>query len=264
MSWVICGALPNMTEISLADIEAFIDATIGPEFHDKHKAYLSRLSLRDLITRKNPYLFRAKGIEDASLLLRSLIEASLSSSEETLFGNYLETVAVEVAKIAHDGRKSATRELDLEFDAAGTRYIVALKSGPNWGNSSQVARLDSSFRSARQVLRTSGGLRNTPIECIEGCMYGRATDRLYGDRRKLVGQPLWKLLSDGSADLYKTIITPLGVNAKARNDDVLLQMDHLANRLTLQFLAIFSTPEGAINWPLWVEANANPASVTWS
>ena len=30
--------------------------------------------------------------------------------------------------------------IDLEFDKDGVRYIVTIKSGPNWGNSSQIGK----------------------------------------------------------------------------------------------------------------------------
>ena len=50
--------------LDLADAARFIQEHIGPEFHDKKLAKLRALKLEDILRRKNPYLFKAKHIED--------------------------------------------------------------------------------------------------------------------------------------------------------------------------------------------------------
>ena len=52
----------------------------------KRFASLEKLRLKRLLD-KNPYLYRALGIEDSLELLRQLLIAFVSSSDETLFGN---------------------------------------------------------------------------------------------------------------------------------------------------------------------------------
>lgn len=39
------------------------------------------------------------------------------------------------------GRKAGIDGIDLDFDKYGQRYLVAIKSGPNWGNDSQIKKL---------------------------------------------------------------------------------------------------------------------------
>ena len=69
------------------------------------------------------------------------MEAHLSSQEETIFGGFLEELAIFICAQVYGGQKSSAEGIDLEFIKDGIRYIVSIKSGPNWGNSNQVARL---------------------------------------------------------------------------------------------------------------------------
>jgi len=81
-----------------------------------------------------------------------------------------------MTKKVYKGRKSAVQGIDLEFDNEGVRYIVAIKSGPNWGNSSQIAKMRSDFKTASKTLRTfltftpiitrSGLVQETKVQCI--------------------------------------------------------------------------------------------------
>ena len=133
-----------MTPISDEQITAYVEDNIGT-FHDKRLESLNKLRLQDLLQRKNPYLFKSKNLVVVADLIRSLLDAHLSSQEETLFGDFLEGLAIYVAKTVYGGWKSSATGIDLEFAKNETRYIVSIKSGPNWGNSSQVARLKENF-----------------------------------------------------------------------------------------------------------------------
>jgi hypothetical protein len=55
------------------------------EFHVKRIEKLKSLQLKKVLKRKNPYLFRAKNIVEFETLVRSILEAHLSSQEETLW-----------------------------------------------------------------------------------------------------------------------------------------------------------------------------------
>lgn len=83
-----------MQPIELIKVHAFIEERIGPEFHDKKLAKLKSLTLDAILKRKNPYLFRAKGAITANDLIESVLDATASSGEETIFGNFLERVAI--------------------------------------------------------------------------------------------------------------------------------------------------------------------------
>ena len=118
----------------------YVHDRIAPEFHDKRIVKLRQLKLAQVLKRKNPYLFRAKAIVAAPDLVKHLLRAYLSSQEETIFGDFLEGLAIHICSQAYGGHKSTTEGVDLEFVRDGVRYIVDIKSGPNWGNASQIKK----------------------------------------------------------------------------------------------------------------------------
>ncbi len=94
--------------------------------------------------------------------------------------------------------------------------MVNIKSGPNWGNASQIKKMKSDFRTAAKTLRTSNsGLQ---VVAINGCCYGKSTNPDKGDYFKYCGQRFWEFIS-GNAELYTEIIEPLGHKAKEKNDE---------------------------------------------
>lgn len=109
-----------------------------------------------------------------------------TSQEEGMFGGFLEGLAIYVCQEVYGGRKSAAAGIDLEFEKDGTYYIVAIKSGPNWGNSQQIARMRDNFNTAKKTLRTNAQRRS--IEAANGCCYGRTIRADRGDYIKLCGQ----------------------------------------------------------------------------
>ena len=86
--------------------------------------------------------------------VKNILDAHLSSQEETIFGRFLEDLAIFVCSQVYGGRKSAAEGIDLEFETDSTKYIVSIKSGPNWGNSSQVKKLRDNFKRAKRILGT--------------------------------------------------------------------------------------------------------------
>jgi hypothetical protein len=81
-------------------------------------------------------LFKAKDTTTSEQIVRGIVDAHISSNEETIFGDWLEGLAIFINKKVYGGRKSGIPNIDLEFDNNEIRYIITIKSGPNWGNSS--------------------------------------------------------------------------------------------------------------------------------
>ena len=233
-----------MNAISDQQITEYVEAHIGT-FHDKRLEALNKLRLANLLRRKNPYLFRSKNLVAVSDLIKSLLDAHLSSQEETLFGDFLEGLAIYVAEQVHTGLKSSATGIDLEFVKDGARYIVSIKSGPNWGNSSQVARMKENFSTAARVIRQ--GNASTNVVAVNGCCYGRDENPDKGDYFKYCGQDFWALISN-DIHFYTRIIEPLGHQAKLRNDDFDKRYGAVINRLCAEFTQRFCDQTGAINW----------------
>lgn len=233
-----------MNGITDEQVTSYVQANIG-SFHEKRLEALNRLQLNGLLRRKNPYLFRSKNLVVSADLVKSLLDAHLSSQEETLFGDFLEGLAIYVAEIVLGGMKSSATGIDLEFVKDGVRYIVSIKSGPNWGNSSQVAKMRADFNTAARVIRQGNVATN--VIAVNGCCYGRDSRPDKGDYFKYCGQEFWELISSDT-DFYTRIVEPLGHNAKTRNDAFNENYGAVINRLSLQFAENFCDDSGAIDW----------------
>jgi len=216
------------------------------EFHDARIERLAQLELRKVLRRKNPYLFRAKDILTASSLIESIMAAFLSSSEEQAFGAFLEDLAIFVSEQVCGGAKSSAPGLDLEFARDACYYPVSIKSGPNWGNSSQKTALRADFRRARTVQRQrNSGLQ---VESVLGICYGRNKTTYRGEYTQYTGQSFWHFLS-GDANLYVDIIEPIGHDARKHNDDFERRRVALVNQFTKEFVEEFCDDTGNIDWP---------------
>ncbi|MCL4822724.1 MAG: cytosolic protein, partial [Anaerolineales bacterium] len=205
-----------------------------------------------VLNKKNPYLFKAKNINDAHDLVKLLLDAHLSSQEETIFGEFLEKLAIFVCGRVFDGRKSSAERIDLEFMRDDALYIVSVKSGPNWGNSGQVKRMVENFRQAKRILRSSNTKAN--IQAINGCCYGRDNKPDKGDYLKLCGQEFWRFISD-SDRLFVEIIEPLDYQAKERTKEFLVEYSRNLNLFTQEFMDVFCI-DGRIDWDKLVRFNS--------
>ena len=191
-----------MKQLNLRDVSLYVEQNIG-NFHQKRIQSLDRLKLSQVLKRKNPYLFKAKNVLTAEQIIKSLVDAHISSNEETIFGDWLEGLAIFINNKTYDGRKSGITGIDLEFDNHGIRNIVTIKSGPNWGNSSQIAKMIAEFKTAKKTLRTSNSQLN--IVAVIGCCYGKDSKPDKGDYFKYCGQRFWEFIS-GNNQLFTEII----------------------------------------------------------
>ncbi|MBR5522112.1 MAG: hypothetical protein IKV82_01395 [Akkermansia sp.] len=223
------------------------------EFHEARLNNLNKLKLKKVIAHKNPYLFKAKNTETAESIVRTIVDAFLSSGEETIFGDWLEGLAIFVCSEVYGGFKSSAKGIDLEFDKEGCHYIVAIKSGPHWGNSSQIKRLVDEFKSAKKTLRTSR--HNIRIEAVNGCCYGKDRSPDKGDYFKYCGQDFWEFIS-GETNLYTELIEPLSTDAKERNEEFSIQYSKKINLFVHEFIESFCDSDGAIDWEKIVVFNS--------
>ncbi|MCI5208818.1 MAG: cytosolic protein [Candidatus Electrothrix sp. ATG2] len=225
-----------------------------PEFHRNRIEKLGKLELKAVLKRKNPYLFKVKNIVTASNFVETILDAYLSSQEETLFGGFLEGLAVYVCRHVYGGSKSSAEGIDLEFEKDGTRYIVSIKSGPNWGNSSQIKRMKDNFRKAKKILGTNTA-SSPNVVAVNGCCYGRDNVPDKGEYLKLCGQRFWSFIS-GNENLYTEIIEPLGHKAEKKNEQFLEEYGKVVNKFSLEFMKMFCDTSGQIHWEEVIRFNA--------
>jgi Type II restriction endonuclease EcoO109I len=241
-----------MKKLNLKDVSQYVEKNIGT-FHQKRISGLTDLQLKKVLGKKNPYLFKAKYVLTAQDIIKSITDAFISSQEETIFGDWLEGLAIFINSKVYAGRKSGIPGIDLEFDKDSIRYIVTIKSGPNWGNSSQIGKLIADFKTAKKTLRTSNSKIN--VVAVNGCCYGRDNQSDKGDYFKYCGQKFWEFIS-GDKELYTKIIEPLGHMAKERNDDFIKSYSQMINKFTKEFANEFCKDNGDIDWDKLVRFNS--------
>lgn len=243
-----------MKSLALSDIAKYVEENIGA-FHGKRIDSLQTLKLNQVLKRKNPYLFKAKHFLTAPDIVKSLVDAHISSSEEAIFGDFLEGLAIFICQTVYGGKKSAATGVDLEFDKDDIRYIVSIKSGPNWGNSGQIKKMIGNFNTAIKILKTSNSKIN--VNAVNGCCYGRDNHPYKVDGYyKLCGQRFWEFIS-GNEKLYTDLIEPLGHKAREKNEEFLESYAQMINKFTLEFSEQFCTPDGRIGWEAIVRLNSS-------
>ncbi|WP_343704064.1 PmeII family type II restriction endonuclease [Chitinophaga sp.] len=245
-----------MAKFDLAQVTAYVEKHIAA-FHKSRLTKVESIKLKQVLKSKNPYLYKAKNVTQSRDIIESILNAFISSSEEGIFGNWLEQLAIYVNDMVYEGRKAGIDGIDLDFDKDGKRYLVAIKSGPAWGNDSQVKKLIDQFDTARKRLATSGSRVDTI--CVNGCCYGKSkpeTEYKKGNYYKMCGARFWELIS-GEKDLYVNLIEPLGKDADEMDLLFRTSYDNLVNRLDREFLIDFCKENGAIDWEKLVRFNSS-------
>jgi len=245
-----------MKNLNMDEVKYYVEKNIGA-FHQKKIDSIKKLQLTTILKRKNPYLFKAKNILTSEALVKTILDAYLSSQEETIFGDFLEGLAIFINSKVYGGMKSSSEGIDLEFDKNNKRYIVSIKSGPNWGNSSQINKMKDHFKRAKTVLRQGNSQIN--VVAVNGCCYGRNNKNDRGDYFKYCGQEFWEFIS-GDKELYTKIIKPLEYKAKEKNDQFLKAYSQIINLFTAEFNKDFCT-NGIIDWDKLVRYNSSIQAV---
>jgi len=241
-----------MEKLNIKDVNNYVENNIGT-FHNKRIEKLKELKLKEILKRKNPYLFKAKNLNRAQDIIKVLLDAYLSSQEETIFGKFLEELSIFICNKVYDGSKSSAEGIDLEFTKDEIRYLVSIKSGPNWGNSSQINKMKDNFRKAKKILGTN--ITNIKVVAINGCCYGRDKKPDKGEYLKICGQRFWEFISNNPT-LYLEIIKPLGAKAKQKNEQFKKSYNQVINNFTLEFLNSFCV-DGIIDWNKLVKFNSS-------
>ena len=229
------------------NLKEIIDQRIG-WFNLRRLEKIRKTKVIDLLKRKNPYLFIAQQVETPEVLAEALIRASLSSSEETLFGNALEEIAIDICEATFGGQKSTTTGIDLDFSRDGIRYLVAIKSGPNWGNSGQIKKLRQDFKTAIRVAKQSD--RTLNIQAVNGCCYG-TDNREYGDYRKVCGKAFWELISGDELLFHRLVIEIDKASTNGYQQDIARAVEQITSELKADW-----SEDGVISWSRIIRLNS--------
>ena len=241
-----------MKKINSQQVYRYVEKHISVFHQRRLDSVQNKVDLFKILTHKNPYLFKAKNILTAQDLVKSFLDAFLQSQEETLFGDFIEGFAIFVCDMAYGAKKSKLTGTDLEFKKNNVVYIVEIKAGWNWGNSSQIKQLRINFENAKKTLCAKTGKK---VIAVNGCCFGKDNKTDKSGYLKLCGQKFWELIS-GDANLYLEIIEPIGYKAKEKNEEFVKNYARVVNKLTLEFSQKFCD-DGMINWQKLTEYNSS-------
>ena len=225
-------------------------------FYGRRIAALDKLDLDRVLSKKNPYLFRASGIQNAPEMIERLLAAHISSSDETIFGEaFFEPICKEVC----GGRIAGIRGVDFVIETDTAFEAIALKSGPNIFNSDQNSKLNQRFEEVLRSLRATVRPFTKQFIPIMGCAYGRSSQPApTAERRyyKLAGQAFWEKLT-GSADFYLDLVRLMRDDPDNHRPQFKASWDRAVTRFGGEFFNRFCDNAGNILWERLVEFNSS-------
>lgn len=231
------------------EIESLIKKCLD-DFYCRRLSKLQDLKLGDTLKKKNPYLLKAIGVQNASEIVGRLLEAYMSSSEETIFGDaFFEPIA----KIVSGGIVAPSEGIDVAIETDRVYKAISVKSGPNIFNASQAKRMDDEFRELRSRLQKL----QKQFDALLGHGYGRKTGEPTSKRMYRIrsGQALWEELT-GEPDFYLEIIRLMRDYPIRHRVCYQEEWTKAVNRFTKSFLEEFSTDDGGIDWERLVRFNS--------
>ena len=200
-------------------------------------AKIDELNIQKIMKRKNPYLYRAKAMQNAAEIVESVLTAFVSSSEETIFGNcFFEPIAI----AASNGNKALAEGIDIMIQdkRENTMYAIAVKSGPSVFNADSKKRQEQNFMAASKLAQQAKASRGKP--------------KMY---QELAGKKFWTELT-GDEEFYKKIITYMGTLPEQYVAQYQDSYNKAANRLVREFSNDFCKEDGSIDWEKLVEFNS--------
>ena len=223
------------------ELEALISSCLRG-FYERRLQKVRQLKLQDFFRRKNPYLFRALGIQKVSEIVERVLTDYISASDETIFGDaFFEPIA----QIVSGGKTSDAEGVDFVIESEKRITAVALKSGPNIYNASQKKRQSQEFLAVRSRLYKL----QKQFDPILGHAYGRlktepSKDRIYRDRS---GQAFWTEIT-GDSDFYLKLVRLMKDIPTKHRKEYTPAWDAAINRFTAEFIKDFCFPDGSIDW----------------
>lgn len=237
------------------ELRALIAKSLGG-FYQRRIQRLGTLKLKSILLRKNPYLYKAIGADDPVKVVEEVLRAYLSSSDEGLFGDaFFEPIA----KAVSGGVVSPSEGVDIAIETDDRYMAVAVKSGPNPYNASQVKRQSDEFETLRRRLTK---LRKQ-FDPVLGHSYGKKQTAATKTKvyRDISGQKFWAELT-GDSEFYIKLI-------RLMEDDVIekrsreYHTEYMKARTVYirEFTNDFCYEDGTIDWEKLVKFNSGEDAV---
>lgn len=241
-----------MAKIEAGKLEAKI-AELLAAFYERRRARLAELKLVKILKRKNPYLYRARGVSSASAIVREILEAFITSSDEGIFGNvFFEPLAKWAAEQAASGTPgvnvsvAASEGVDVSVEDAVCYAAIAVKSGVNIFNAQSRKRQLQDF----DALRRRVSKLNKRFDAVIGYCYGQKKRREDSTSPviELAGQEFWERVT-GEEGFYIRFLSLMRDLPQKHAPIFREELGRAENRLVAEFLFHFADASGQIDWP---------------
>lgn len=238
------------------DLEKLIAKCLN-DFYIRRTKKIEELKLKEFLEKKNPYLFRATGIEKASEIVEDILKAFISSSDEGIFGDaFFEPIA----KMVSGGIASPSSGVDIAIEGAKTYTAIAMKSGPHWGNAGQLTKQNTDFVALQSRLYKL----QKQFDPVIGHGYGRLNNHPKGKvYRNSSGEVFWTELT-GDPDFYLKLIRLMKDEPQKHRPAYKLAWNAAINRFTGDFIKEFCDTAGRIDWEkltIFVSSKTKPKTV---
>ena len=220
------------------------------EFYTALTDKINGIEIKKILKKKNPYLYRAKGISSASQIVEGILAAYVSSSEETLFGNcFFEPIAI----VASGGQKAVTEGMDITVDKDNTLYSIAVKSGTAVFNADSRKRQEQNFLAAQKRARQA---KKTFVPVV-GYGYGkkRTNDGQGKFYLELAGKDFWEWLT-GDSNFYTKIVAFMETRPEKYAETFAEAYSKAENRLIRDFTISYCKEDGSIDWDKLIKFNS--------
>ncbi len=193
----IAAQINAIIQIGLERSMMIVDA-FESVFVNKVSEKLASMTMKELVKRKNPYLYRATGVETCDEYVQRAFSEYIAGMRGNFFGLFFESVA----QILSGGTKpDGTGEIDLEVQKDGEMLLYVIKSGASGHNA-------SSLKKALDDLSAVSGsfeARNIRAHKNIAYAYGRHGEHVDDGVRKMASKDFWAEMS-GDADFYVKLL----------------------------------------------------------
>lgn len=225
-------------------------AELLDDFYRRRISKISQLKLKQALKRKNPYLYKATGVEKASDIIEQLLSAYMSSSDEGIFGDaFFEPLA----KFVSQGHVSPSEGVDVACETETKYMAIAVKSGPSVFNAQSKKRQAQDFKALRNRLNKLG----KQFDPLVGYSYGNKVQQNpeNADFRELAGQDFWAEIT-GDDYFYLKIINLMKDKPKEHLIEYQNAWNAAINRFTKEFIEDFCCEDGSIDWEKLTQFNS--------
>lgn len=231
------------------DLENVVSKLLD-DFYERRIRTLKTLKLDKTLRKKNPYMFRAIGLQDASEIIDQLLSAYMSSSDEGIFGDaFFEPLAKELS----GGVSAPSEGVDIAIETDEMYKAIAIKSGPSVYNRDSKKKQNENFMSLRsRMLKLQ-----KHYEALVGYCYGRKVSEPNDKKifRELAGQAFWADIT-GDEGVYVAIIQVMRNKPLEHKEQYMAEWAKAKNLFTREFIDKYCTEAGAVDWEKIVKFNS--------